>query len=453
MNRNLPHMSAGTRSSRASEGAGIWGLLTSNGPFVRVWAAQLISFAGDWINSVALLDLILRLTNDGMMVSLLIVCSTLPLFVLMPLAGVVADRFNRRRIMILTNLLQAFLALGFLLVERADQIWLIYLLSIAMVTCEAFFAPASGAAIPNLVSPRHLAAANSLAGSSWGTMVAIGSAVGGFVAGQYGRDAAFVLNAASFVAAACLIASVRVPFSAVDRSASEASPSRKESVPSLAFLRSALTTAVEDFREGIRYALRHRSVLALLLVKTFWGMGGGVLALLSVLPVEVLHAGAGGIGTLYASRGVGAVMGPLLTQWAVGDRPHLMAVFAALGVTISGVFYVAFSMAPNMLWASIFVFLAHLGGGMQWVLTATLLQRMVADRMLGRISSLDWAGFTLTMTLSSLACGWGIHARSIGPRLTGFLAGTLMVALGLAWIAWYGWLRRPDFEHRDRAPA
>jgi MFS family permease len=440
----------------------VWSLLASNPAFRRVWGAQLISFAGDWINSVALLDLLLKLTGNGMMVSLLLVANMLPLFLLMPIAGVVADRYDRRAIMIATNLAQALLALGFLLVHTAGQIWMIYLFSVGLVACEAFFAPASGAAIPNIVRPRHLRAANALAGSSWGTMVAVGSAIGGMVAARWGRDAAFILNSASFVLAAVLVMTVRVPFSAARGRPSEGpadgdagslpesavatrSPERRASS-----VKRALGSAWDDFHEGLRYGLHRRPVLALLLVKTLWGLGGGVIALLSVIPVEVLHAGAAGIGILYASRGVGALLGPLLANAVVRDHPRRMAITGALGVVVSGLFYAGFAISPGMGWAAAFVFLAHLGGGSQWVLTSTLLQRTVADRMLGRISSLDLGGMTLTMTVSNLVCGWGIHSAAVGPRVTGLAAGILLVVLGLAWIAWFGYLRPPDFDHRDR---
>lgn len=419
---------------------GLSGLLRTNPSFVRLWIAQLVSFAGDWISSVAMLGLLLELTNDAAMVSLLVAAQTLPMFFTMPLAGVVADRLDRRRVMIWTNLLQAVFALGFLLVQRPDQAWLLFVFSVAMVICEGFFTPASSAAIPNVVSIRHLGAANALAGASWGTMVAVGSAIGGLVAAHWGRSAAFVLNALSFVMAAALVASVRVPFS---------SPSNVSQAAGFGGLRDLVTVALTDFRDGVRYARQHASALALLLVKSVWGLGGGVIALLSVLPVEVLHAGDAGIGTLYASRGLGALLGPLLAQPLAVGRPRRMALLAALGVVISGLFYAAFSLSPTLASAAAFVFLAHLGGGTQWVLSSTLLQRTVADRMRGRVSSLDFAGLTLTMTLSNLACGWCLSNGFAGPRAVGVAAGCLLMGLGAAWIAWYGWLRPPDFAHRD----
>ena len=419
---------------------GIGALLRTNPSFVRLWLAQLISFGGDWISSVALLGLLLELTRDAALVSLLVAAQTLPMFFTMPLAGVLADRLDRRQVMIWTNLLQAVLALGFLLVQRADQVWLLFAFSVAMVVCEGFFTPASSAAIPNVVPLRHLTAANSLAGSSWGVMVAVGSALGGFVAVHFGRNAAFILNSASFLVAAALVASVRAPFSSDTPPTSPGEPDTRGSI---------VAATLADFRAGVRYLWSHANALSLVLVKSAWGLGGGVLALLSVLPVEVLHAGDKGIGALYASRGLGALLGPLLAQPLAGRNARRMAIFAALGVGVSGLFYAAFSQAPTLAWAALFVFLAHLGGGSQWVLSSTLLQRTVADRMRGRVSSLDFAGLTLTMTLSNLACGGALRHGLAGPRTVGTVAGLLLVGLGATWMAWFGWLRPPDFERRD----
>lgn len=422
-----------TETTAAEEGPRA--LLRSNPAFVRLWIAQLVSFAGDWINSVAVLGLLLERTGSAAQVSLLIVAQMLPMFVTMPLAGVLADRFDRRAIMIWTNLLQALLALGFLLVRQPEQIWMLYVFTVALVVCEGIFTPAAGAALPNIVSPRHLTAANALSGASWGTMVAVGSALGGIVTANLGRGAAFTVNALSFVVSALLVASVRLPFSRAE--------GRHERGTSI------VSATLGGIGDGVRYAHRHTSALALLLLKTAWGMGGGVIALLSVIPVEVLHAGDAGIGTLYTSRGLGALIGPFVATPLTQGRARRTALVAALGVILSGGFYAAFALAPTMTWATLFVFLATMGGGAQWVLSSTLLQRNVVDHMRGRMQSLDFAGLTLTMTLSNLACARVMSANIAGPRTVGLFAAGLIVGLGALWLTWFGWLRPPDFETVD----
>src|SRR5262245_46064252 len=130
---------------------GYWGLLKQNGRFRRLWAAQLISAAGDWFNSVAVLGLVLQLTRSGLGVSIVLLCSTLPTFILTPVAGPVVDRFDRRTLMVGTNLFSAVIALLFLLVRDSNSVWLIYVGTTFLVMSATFFAPASFASIPNIV--------------------------------------------------------------------------------------------------------------------------------------------------------------------------------------------------------------------------------------------------------------------------------------------------------------
>jgi MFS family permease len=383
--------------------------------------------AGDWISIVALVTLLQEMTGKGSVVSWLIVANTLPFFLVTPLAGVFADRYNRRTVMISSDVIRAVLVLGFMLVAPSGNWWLALVLSSAAVMVSAFFGPAASAAIPNVVAPHQLSAANALSSASWGSMLAVGSAVGGFLSSTYGRDTAFLVDSASFLVSALLTASVRVPFSSTSRQG----PADTEK-------------SAGDFMESLRYAWGHRAVRALLLIKTMWGVGAGVIALLSVLPVQVFKAGEAGVGQLYASRGIGAVLGPIMAQAMVRDNAAAMARMAALGVMFSGVFYAAFAGAPTMQTATAYVFLAHLGGGAQWVFSTTLLQRIVPDRILGRVMAIDMGGITLTMTISTILCGIGIE--SIGPRLVGMLAGAAIVVLGLLWIGCYTWVRPERFE-------
>ena len=100
-------------------------LLRSNQAFRRLWLGQVISQTGDWFNTIALYEIILNLTGSGRDIGLLLVARFLPSFIFGPLSGVVADRFSRRSIMIISDLLRAVVVLGFLLVRRADQLWIL----------------------------------------------------------------------------------------------------------------------------------------------------------------------------------------------------------------------------------------------------------------------------------------------------------------------------------------
>ena len=188
-------------------------LLRRNPDFRRLYAAQLISFGGDWFMTVALFGLVDRLTGSPIFVALTITVPELAFFLLSPVGGALADRVDRRRLMIGADLARAALCLPLLLVDSPETVWLVFVLLASISVFTAWFEPASSAAIPNVVDARDLAAANSLVGSAWGTMLAVGAALGGLVVTLLGRDAAFLGNTASFLVSAWLLLRVRRPLS------------------------------------------------------------------------------------------------------------------------------------------------------------------------------------------------------------------------------------------------
>src|SRR5437867_11935096 len=186
-------------------------LLRGNRPFRFLWLGQVVSQMGDWFDTIAVYTIVLRLTGSGRSVALIMVARFLPSFIMGPLSGVVADRFSRRTIMITADLLRALVVLGFLLVRRPDQMWLVYVLTVFQLAFSAFFEPAKTAAIPSIVSDRELLPANAIASVTWSAMLTLGAAIGGLVAGWFGTNAAFVLDSLTFVASAILIGSVSFP--------------------------------------------------------------------------------------------------------------------------------------------------------------------------------------------------------------------------------------------------
>ena len=189
-------------------------LLRRNGDFRKLYLASLISLGGDWFLLVALFGLALEFTGSAVSVAALIVAQEVPFGVASLIGGVLADRFDRRRLMVVCDVARTLLCLGFLLVNDPSMMWLAYLLLAVISSFSAVFDPASSAALPNLVEPRELGPANALSGSLWGTMLAVGAALGGIVAAALGRDAAFLIDASSFAVSGLLIARIRRPFSA-----------------------------------------------------------------------------------------------------------------------------------------------------------------------------------------------------------------------------------------------
>src|SRR6266404_2752472 len=169
-------------------------LLRVNHDFRRLFVGQLVSQTGDWFNSVALFTLLLRLSGSGEAVGYILIIKLLPSFFVGPLAGVVADRFNRKTIMIVADIVRGFMVLGFLFVHRPEQVWIVYVLAGLEIAVSTFFDPAKSAAIPNIVSREELIPANALSAASWSVTLALGAALGGVVTDAFGRNTAFVID-------------------------------------------------------------------------------------------------------------------------------------------------------------------------------------------------------------------------------------------------------------------
>jgi len=392
---------------------GYWQLLRQNSRFRRLWSAQLISSAGDWFNSVAVLGLVLQLTDSGLNASLVILCNTLPSFFLIPFAGPVVDRFDRRALMIITNVVSAGFALLFMLVHTVQSLWLVYLATILLVVAASFFGPASSASIPNIVSDEELFAANALSGATWGVMVMVGSALGGLVSAAFGRDIAFVVNAVSFIIAALLIATIDVPSPKSDRA----------------------MAPWKDFKEGLVYLREHLPALGLVGVKLGWGLGAGAVVLLSVFGEQVFKAGDAGIGFLYSARGLGALVGPFIVQAVVGRNIDRLRQAIWGGFLLAAVGYAMFAASGwmnSLLLGCIALLIGHIGGGIVWIISSMILQMSVPDRFRGRVFAVDYGLATLTTGSSTLMYGIALQAQT-SPMSLALVAAGLFTIYGMIW--------------------
>jgi predicted MFS family arabinose efflux permease len=406
-------------------------LLRRNRDFRRLFLASVISLGGDWFLFVALGGLVLQVTGEALSVGILIVSQELPIFVATPWAGWLTDRFDRRRLMILCDAARTLICVAFLAVGP-DNLWLAYVLLAGLSLFTAVFDPAFSAAIPNVVDPEDLPTANALSGSLWGTMLAVGAALGGIVSTIFGRDTAFLVDAASFAASALLLAGVRRRFSE-DRDGEQHESIRAATV------------------ETARYARRDHRVRALITVKAGFGLAAGVLALVAVFARQVFTAGDIGFGFLLAMRGVGALTGPFIGHRLAGrDHERLLPVIA-IALAVFGLGYMLLGASPTLLLAGLAVCTAHLGGGAQWVLSTYGLQRIVPDRIRGRIFAFDFALITLSLAISSLVAS--ALADTIGPRPTAMIVGGVAFGWAAAW-----WLltrdvrRTPIFKGGEEGP-
>jgi len=414
----------------------MWRLLRGNRDFRLLYAGTLISLGGDWFLTVALLDLVLSLTGSATLASLMLLCQTLPIFFITPLAGHVVDRVDRRKLMIAVDLVRAVACLLPLLARTPATLPFAYAGVILISIGSAYFEPASQAALPNLVRDEELGPANVLMGSTWGTMLAVGAGIGGLVTARFGRDVSFVVDAVSFLASAGILAAIRARFSEGAPASSPAGP--RASSPAAAGRRQSSrrdggAPLLDSIRETLQYAKDHPRVLALLTSKGGYGLGAGVVEMLSVFGKEVFRAGAFGIGLLFAARGLGALFGPFIVR-AVSARDDLQYRLTSLCVIVFGAGYIGLGLAHSLVVGATAIFLAHLGGGAQWQTSTYGLQREVPDRIRGRVFAADYGFVTLTMAVSSLAAG--ILSDRFGPAAATITVASLAVCWGLFWGAW-----------------
>jgi predicted MFS family arabinose efflux permease len=408
-------------------------LLRNNHDFRRLFVGQLVSQTGDWFNSVALFTLLLRLSGSGEAVGFILIIKLLPSFFVGPLAGVVADRFNRKTIMIVADVVRGILVLGFLLVRSPDQVWLVYVLAGVEIAIATFFDPAKSAAIPGIVSREELISANGLSGASWSVTLALGAALGGVVTEVFGSDTAFIVDSISFFVSAAYISAVRIR-----------STSRPDRAKHLSL---ADATGVTDLIEGARYLKSNPRVMALLLVKSGWGLGGGVLLLLTIYGKQIFplgHDGAASIGLLYAARGLGALIGPMIAGVITSGAPRTMRKAISIAFFVSCAFYLLLAHSPVLAVALLCVLGAHSGGSIQWVFSTTLLQMTVPDRFLGRVFALEMALLTLTMSVSTYLTGLGVDYPGLGARRMATVLGLAFAVPGVVWLMLQRWLDSGD---------
>jgi|SRR6185369_12983325 len=392
-----------------------WRLLRDNRDFRLLYTGTLVSLGGDWFLTVALLDLVLQLTGSATLASLMLLCQTLPIFFFAPMAGHLVDKVDRRKLMIVVDVIRVGACLLPLLARTPALLPFAYVGVIVISIGSAYFEPAAQAALPNIVAPEELGPANVLMGSTWGTMLAVGAAIGGVVTMRFGRDISFIVDAASFLVSAGVLWMMRARFS-------EERSHEVEHPPLL-----------ESMRETVRYAKKSPRVLALLSVKGGYGTGAGTIAMLSVYGKEVFNAGAMGIGLLFTARGIGALLGPFVIRWLIKrDDTQYRAI--TLCVLAFGGGYVVLGFSKSLTIGLIGIFIAHLGGGAAWQTSTYGLQREAPDWIRGRIFSADYGFLTLTMSLSSLAAG--MISDHSGPVVATVGISTLTIAWALFWCVW-----------------
>lgn len=396
-------------------------LLRDNRDFRLLWSSQVISELGDWLYAVAIYSLLLELTGQAKSVAFAIVLQLLPQVFVAPTAGVLNDRLNRRSVMIFADCARIFIVLAMLLVRSADMIWLIWVLLFVETVMWALFEPGRSAILPKVArSEDELLVANALSSSTWAVNLAIGSAVGGFIAFQFGRNTVFVLNALSFVVSAYLLTLMRTKETHTDHLPPFHARDLIDFTPVL---------------EGFRYVRRDGKMMATMMVKAGMGLLGAhwvILPIMGERTFPIVGSGALSMSLLFGSRGVGALIGSFASgYWAKGDETKMRSgIFWAF--VIGAASYATLSVAPTLALACLCIAVGHAGTSMAWVFSTTMLQGMTEDRFRGRVFSADFGGLFLVMSAVSFAAGQVIDL-GVSVRTIALITGILGLAPALMW--------------------
>lgn len=382
----------------------MFSLLRRNRNVRAVVLAQIISYMGDWFTFVALAGLVQDLTDSKFLVSIVMVSFTFPSFLMSPVAGPSVDRFDRKRILIVVSFAQAVAALG-LLTVNGDRVWTAFLFQGIIAALASFIGPATSASIPNLVdNDDDLRMANSITGSTWGVMLALGAAIGGVFAAAFGRNAAFLADAVSFVLAGLLFLLINRPTQLHDTSAAARAPVRP----------------VQDMKEAVHVARQDRVILALMSSKLTYAIGAGIVSQLAVLAATEFNSGDGGRGLLIAARGLGAGLGPIAASRYIGNNLGRLLRVCGFASLVFSICYLCTAVSPSLGIAFVFVSIAHFGGGAQWVMSSVGLQMRAPDHVRGRVLAGDFAMVSLVIASTSVLAGITSQALGVRPAMVVF---------------------------------
>ena len=394
-------------------------LVRENRNFRLLWGAQIISEIGDWFYSVAIFSFLLEVAGTAQSVAMAFTLQVLPQVIAAPFAGIVNDRFSRRKVMLFADWSRAVIVALMLLVRSRDTIWLLYVLLFLETVMWALFEPARTAVVPNIVHGPSIAAANALQSTTWSFNFAIGSALGGIVAALWGRETVFVINSLSFIVSALLIR--RMKF---DEPHTAHPPHHS------------------PLSEGVRYVRRNPRLSATLFVKAGLSLLGANWVLLPVMGEKLFtvhlpgfdarQAATMGMSVLLGSRGVGALVGSFAAARYAGTVSSRLRFTILIGFVMGGLGYLALAGAANVALACAALILAHAGGSIIWTSSTTLMQEMTDDRYRGRVFSAEFALSMFTLAAVSQLAGYLVD-HHVPLRTIAFGTGLLFFIPALVW--------------------
>ena len=408
--------------------SGYISFIRRNPAFRRFWFAAVISWIGEWFNTIALFFLILEYSGSEFLLGALFSVRMALFAVSQPIIGVMADRFNRKKLMIFYNVVQIGLALSFILVDGEEDMWWLIAISGIMMLLHGFYVTAERAALPNIVDEGDLLTANAIDSASWSASLCIGAMLGGIVVSNWGTDVAFVLDSLTFLVGALVLLPMKIP-QKID-----------ENLKGPIF-----STAFQNIKTGWDRIRSDPRLLRLVFAKSAWNLAGAVLAgVFLVLAGGNLegYGAAFGFGLFFFARGIGTGVGPLAARVLFKDQTKWPALIGLL-VSLSGIFYffVGLSLTMALPVTIALIILAHAASGANWVLSTVLTQMWVEDEVRGRVFSMDMLVLGASAAISTTVAGFLVENYNLALDKGMMMFSLVMIFSGLVFTFW-----RPDLK-------
>lgn len=399
--------------------------------FALMWWGGLISFAGDWMMMIARPVFVYELTGSALAASLMFIAGTLPRVALGSVAGVFVDRWDRRRTMVIANVLLGLSILPLLLVHTPDLLWIVYLSAFVTAVLSQFLYPAENAFLPTLVAEEHLVAANSANSLNNQLARLVGPALGGVLMAGAGFGMVVVVDAATFLIAGLLIAAINA---APQKPADKPETETKDNAPAMNARR-----IWEEWLAGLRIVRENYTLSMMFVLMATISIGEGIFSVLfTPFATDILKTDAVGIGALMSAQAVGGIVGGVIIA-RMGERLPLwsMAGWGCFLLGLIDVVLINYSLFFTGFWFAILMLvIVGLPASAAMVGVVTLLQKSADDVYRGRV-------FGALMTTTALASLVGIVLAGtlgeiFGPLFTNVHAILYMIGGGMLLLA-----RRP----------
>lgn len=398
-------------------------LVRENKTYRKFWLAAFISMFGEWFNTIALFLIILQYTESELLLGVLMAVRMGCFALMQPFFGLLADRLNRKKLMITTNVLQIFLALAFIGIDGPEDMWWMFLCSGLMMALHGLYVTAERAALPNIVSKEDLTTANALDSATWSTALCLGAFAGGLVVSEFGVTVAFIIDSVTFLIGTILLIPLVVP--------------QTYDKPSTG---SILSSSIKDIWLGQKRIKSDPRLFRIIFAKTSWNIAGGGLAgvFLVLAGNDIEFVGAAlGFGIFFFARGIGTGIGPILARRFFKNSEKWPRLIGLL-IIVSGFFYLLVGLSLNgpLIITLVLVTLAHTASGGNWVLSTVLTQQWVEDEMRGRVFSTDMLMLSLGQVISTISAGYLIEHGYVNLRQGILLFSCIMLFSGFIFTIW-----------------